>query len=268
VRRWPLWLFSAAVIAFLLFPVLLVLPLSLNDSFLLDFPPKKVSLRWYEELLDDEDWLDATLRSLAAATVAAVVATTTGASAAIALVRGRFPGKRLLRLLVITPLVVPVIVLAIGMYDLYSDLRLTGSVVGVGLAHAALCLPLVVLVMASAVQNADERLEQAARTLGATGWQAFRRVTLPLLRGALAASAILVFATSFDEVVIAIFIAAGGETLPVLIFSQLETEITPVIAAMSSILVLAVVAALVLGTAGRGIAGRLRPRYPSEPTGE
>lgn len=251
MTRFALWSASAAVLAFLLFPVLLVFPVSLNDSLLLDFPPKKLSARWYEELLDDEAWREATVRSVIAAVVAAVVATTVGAAAAMALVRGRFPGKSLLRLTIITPMVVPVIVLAIGVYDLYSDLHLTGSAVGVGVAHAVLGLPLVVLVMSAAIQNLDETLEQAARTLGATRAQAFRRITLPGLRGALAASAVLVLATSFDEVVIAIFIAGGGETLPVLIFNQLETEITPVIAAMSSVLVILVITALAAGATVR-----------------
>lgn len=237
-----------AVFFFLLAPLLVVLPASLNKSRYLTFPPEQLSGRWYEQLATDPVWADSLGRSLVVGVVATLVATPVGTLAAMSLVRGRYRGKSLVRLLLISPLLVPLIVLAVGMYGMYSDLRALGSPGAVGLAHAVLALPFVVLLMTGAVQNFDERLEGAARTLGANRWQAFWTVTFPALRGAIGGAALLAFITSFDEVVLAIFLSTGGETLPVTIYNFLSTEVTPVIAAVSTVLVAVVLCGFAVGS--------------------
>lgn len=253
-----LWCTSLLVLLFLLVPVLVVIPVSFNPTPVLDFPPETLSGRWYEEFLTSSGWISALRRSVLVGLIAAGVATPVGLLAAMGLVRGHFPGKRLLRTAIMLPLTVPVIVLSIGIYNIYSELRLIGSVFGLGLAHAMLGLPFVVLVMSGAVQNFDERLEQAAWSLGSSKLHTFFTITLPNLRPALLASALFAFVMSFDEIVISIFISGtAGETLPVRIFSFMRTDITPVIAAASVVLMLALCALVVSAR----LLGKLAGRY-------
>lgn len=232
--------FTVLVLAFLLVPVAVVIPVSFNESRFLEFPPQSLSLDWYRELIDDRVWLESLGRTLVAGAVTVLIATPVGTLAAFSLVRGSYPGKGLVRLVIISPLLFPLIVLAVGLYVVYADFGIIGSPAMLGVTHAVLALPFVVLVMSAAVQNLDEELERAARTLGANRWQTFWKITFPSLRGALAVAALLSFVTSFDEVVLAIFLTTGGETLPVTIFTYLRTEISPVIAAVSSLFVLGV----------------------------
>jgi len=259
--RRALAVFGGAVLLFLVLPVLVVVPASLNGSRVVDFPPEQVSVHWYEQLASDPLWTESLMRSVIAGSVAVLVATPVGTLAAISLVRGSYRGKSLVRLLIISPVLVPVIVLAVGLYGLYSDFQAVGSASALGFAHAALALPFVVLVVTGAVQNFDARLESAARTLGANRWQTFWLVTFPGLRGAIAVAAVLAFVTSFDEVVLAIFLSTGGETLPVAIYNYLNTSITPVIAAISTVLLGIVIGGFLAGAglrAGRGRAAGAR----------
>jgi putative spermidine/putrescine transport system permease protein len=264
VSRYTLWVFCGVVIAFLLFPIVVVVPISLNETRFIEFPPQRLSLTWYRELGSDPVWLESFKRSLIAGVVAVVVAVPVGTLAALSLVRGTYRGKSLVRLLVVSPLLVPLIVLAVGLYHVYSGYGLIGSPQAVGLAHSALALPFVVLVMSAAVQNFDERLEAAARTLGATTWQAFWKVTFPALKVSLAVSALLAFVTSFDEVVLALFVSSGGETLPVTIYQFLKTEISPAIASVSTVLIVGV---SVLFAAAALLQGRRRPAQTEDQAG-
>jgi putative spermidine/putrescine transport system permease protein len=248
--------FTVAVLAFLLLPLAVVIPISLSESRFLEFPPETFSFTWYRELMDDPIWAESLERTLAAGLVTVLVATPVGTLAALSLVRGTYRAKGFVRLLIIIPLLFPLVVLAIGLYAIYSDFRVVGSPAALGVAHAALALPFVVLVMSGAVQNIDEGLENAARTLGANRWQAFWKVTFPALRGALGVSMLLSFITSFDEIVLAIFLTSGGETLPVTIYTFLQSEISPVIAAVSSVFIVAVLTAF----AGAAVARAVRVR--------
>lgn len=256
MSRVALAAFTLAVLAFLLLPLAIVIPISFSESRFVEFPPETLSLTWYRELVDDPTWAESLERTLIAGVVAVLIATPVGTLAALSLVRGTYRRKGLVRLLIITPLLFPLIVLAIGLYSIYSDFRVVGSSAALGVAHAALALPFVVLVMSGAVQNFDEGLESAARTLGANRWQAFWMVTFPALRGALAVSMLLSFITSFDEIVLAIFLTSGGETLPVTIYTFLQTEISPVIAAVSTLFIAGVLAAFVAASATRFVRSR------------
>ncbi|AYY13933.1 ABC transporter permease [Actinobacteria bacterium YIM 96077] len=252
-----LWIVAIGVVLFLIAPVTIVVPVSFNSTRFLEFPPPEWSLRWYREFLDSGGWTASLWRSLIVGFLAAAIATPVGTLAALGLVRGRFRGKQLIRSALMLPLTVPLIVLSIGLYAVYSDLRMIGSVWALALAHATLGLPFVVLVMSGAVQNFDETLERAAWTLGASKLRTFWQITIPSLRPALAASALFAFIMSFDEIVIAVFVSGvHGETLPVRIFSFLQTEISPVIAAVSTLLLLALLSLLL----GRGMARVLSAR--------
>ncbi|QDL90539.1 ABC transporter permease [Paroceanicella profunda] len=245
-RLW-LYLFAVLVLAFLVAPVLVVVPMSFSDSRYLRFPPEGFSLRWYETYFASLEWVGATLTSFKVAALVTLLATPVGVAAAYGLNQSGLRGARLVSLMLISPLIVPVIILAIGVFYLYARVDLVNTVTGLVLAHAALALPFVVVTTTSGLQQFDPAQERAARSLGASRWVAFRTVTLPQLRGPVISGALFAFITSLDEVVISVFIAGGENmTLPRRMFSGLRDQVDPTIAAISSMLILLSVLLLVV----------------------
>jgi putative spermidine/putrescine transport system permease protein len=229
---------AALVVVFLIVPVLVVIPISFSSSQYLEFPPRGFSLQWYERFLDSVEWTSALWTSVQAGVLATLLACILGTAAALALARSRFPGKALVVGFLVSPMIVPVIVLAIALYGVYAKLKLVGNLAGLVIAHAALGLPYVIVTVSATLQRVDERLEHAAASLGATPWRAFRYVTLPLIRPGVAAGALLAFIASWDDVVIALFISGTRSgTLPKRMWEGLRSEIDPTIAAVSTLLV-------------------------------
>lgn len=257
--RSRLWLFltGGLVIAFLIVPVLIVIPISFSSSTLLEFPPRAYSLRWYRALLGSLEWRDAAWMSVKVAVLTTLVATPVGTAAAYGLHVGGFKAAGILRLLILAPLLVPVILTAIGIFYLYALLGLNNTLVGLVLAHTMLALPFVVLSVAAGLRSYDMAQERVARSLGANWFRAFRSVTLPQIRLPVLSGALLAFISSFDEVIVAFFIS-GGEmaTLPRRMFSALRDQIEPTIAAISTILVVLSVATVAVVEVMR------RPRRP------
>jgi putative spermidine/putrescine transport system permease protein len=243
--RGRIWLFilGGLVIAFLVLPVMIVIPLSFSDSTLLEFPPRVWSLRWYRVLLDSLEWRDAAWMSVKVAVLTTLLATPLGTAAAYGLHVGGFRLSGLLRLLILAPLLVPVILIAIGVFYLYALLDLNNTLAGLVLAHTMLALPFVVLSVAAGLRSYDMAQERVARSLGASWPRAFRSITLPQIIASVLSGALLAFISSFDEVIVAFFIS-GGEmaTLPRKMFSALRDQIEPTIAAISTILVVLSVA--------------------------
>ena len=241
---------------FLVLPVLALVPMSFSGTRWLTLPPRDLSLRWYVTLFTDRDWLEAALVSLRAGLAATVVATTLGTLAGVGLVRARLRGRGVVRALFLAPLIVPVMVMAIAFYALFARTGLIGTIAGIALAHAVLGSPYVVLNVEAAMRTFDVRLERAARTLGATAWQAFRRVTLPLVRPGILAGALFVFIFSIDEVVVAIFLSGTtAVTLPKLMFDSItQDELNPVVTAVAS-LQIAMAVTVVLSAAALGRRG-------------
>jgi putative spermidine/putrescine transport system permease protein len=234
------WLAALAllVLAFLVLPVFIVLPMSFSDSQYLEFPPRAWSLRWYEAYLGSADWMRATRISLLAALLTTVLATPLGLAAAYGLHRAGGRTARVLRAALVAPLVVPVIILAIGIFYLYVRLGLVNTMTGLVLAHTALALPFVVVLVDAGLRRIDLDQERVARSLGASPLRAFLTVVLPQLERSLAAAAVLAFVTSLDEVVVALFVS-GGEmsTLTRRMFTGLRDQVDPTIAAISSLLI-------------------------------
>src|SRR4029077_7673165 len=200
-------------------------------------PPPGWSAQWYERYFGSREWMNATVRSVEVATLTALAATTLGTAAALAL-RRSFRGRALVSLIVLAPMVVPVIILAIGIYGLYARLQLVGTLDRVVLAHPVLALPFVVVVVSATLRGFDETLELAAQNLGAGRWQTFRLITLPLIRPGVVSGALLAFITSFDEVVVAIFVSGSRQpTLPKQMWDGIRTEIDPTVAAVSTLLI-------------------------------
>lgn len=231
-------LLGSGGLAFLSLPLVIIVILAFSDSPFLKFPPTGFSLRWFENFLSRPDWVDAAWTSLTVGLMTMVLATFCGSLAAIALDRGRFRGRGALYGLLISPLVVPVIVLAIAVYFVFAPLGLVGTQTGLVLAHSILAMPFVIIVVTGALKESDVMLERAACTLGASPPRAFLRVTLPCIRPGVAAAALFAFLASFDELVIALFIAGtGSRTLPKRMWEGIREEIDPTIAAVATILI-------------------------------
>jgi putative spermidine/putrescine transport system permease protein len=249
-----LWAYAIAVFAFLVVPLLVVVPVSFSSGMYLQFPPPGFSLRWYEDYFGDPQWIDATVLSIEIALCVVVLAVAIGALAALAIVRLPFPGIGLVRMVLMTPLIVPSVVVAIAVYSVYVSLHLIGSFLGIVLAHTILALPFTIVLMVAGFQRVDRRLEEASYTMGAGVAWTFRHVTLPILRPSIFAAAIFAFIASWDEIIMVIFIGGGaGTTLPLRMFNYLRTEINPTIAAVSTLLL---VFAIVVFATAEGI--RLR----------
>jgi ABC-type spermidine/putrescine transport system permease subunit II len=239
-RRAPIvvWTFAGLVLFFLVFPIFVVIPISFSAANYLQFPPKSLSLRWYEAYFGGRGWVDATLLSFKVATVVAIFSTTLGTVAAFGLVRSNFPGKKVIYAALLSPIIVPSIITAIAVYFLFAPMHLVGNWWGLVLSHTAIAIPLVVVVVTASLSGFNVVLERAAMGLGAPPWFALRRITLPLISPGIATAALLAFLASFDEVVIAIFLSGtDAVTLPKKIWEGVWLEITPVIAAASTIVV-------------------------------
>lgn len=261
-----LWGFTAGVVGFLLFPLLAVFPMSLSETTILQFPPESLSLRWYQDFFGDHLWTDALLLSLRLGAGAAVMSTALGLATAVAVTRFMNRGRAAIRALVLAPLMVPIIVTAIALYDIAIKLRLVGSFWGLLLAHTVLALPFAAIILESALKSIDRNLEDAALTLGASGVQAFIKVTVPLLRPAIMTALLLTFVFSWDEVVVVLFVGGPfNQTLPVRMFEFLTTQVRPTVAAASGVLIASIFAAAVAaatlgGIRRRGLLRRIAPQ--------
>ena len=252
--RWVLIGLTAAVAAFLLLPVLFIAALSFGSSQWLIFPPPDWTTRWYQELFADPRWLEAAWTSAKVAVATTVVSVGLGLLASFALVRGSFRGRELLRAFFLTPMILPVIVLAVAIYALYLHIGLNGTFIGFVIAHSVLALPFSVIAISNSLEAFDRSIEDAAVVCGAHPLEAKLRVTLPAIKLGLFAAAVFSFLVSWDEVVVAIFMASPNlQTLPVKIWSTLRQDLTPVIAAASTLLVAFTVALMLLGALVRKV---------------
>lgn len=246
-RLW-LYTFGALVLLFLVGPIFIVIPMSFSDATYLQFPPEAWSLRWYREFFGSDEWLLATWISLRAAFLTMLVSTPLGIAAAYGL---HFSGSRwaaTLRMALITPLIIPIIILAVGAFYLYVNLGLVNTTLGLVLAHSVLAMPFVLVTVNAGLQQFDRSQEMVARSLGASRLKAFLSVTLPQIRNSVIAGALFAFIVSFDEVVIALFISSGPRsTITRRMFTSLRDQVDPTIAAISTMLIVASV--ILLGSA-------------------
>lgn len=229
----------ALILLFLILPILVIIPLSFNaDSFLM-YPMSGFSLRWYEEIVASPAWRQAMMNSLIVSPLATLLAMVVGTVASIGLVRADFPGKALLTAVLISPMVVPVVIVGVAMYIFFAPLGLTGSYLGLVIAHAVLGVPFVVTTVTATLQGFDFNLVRAASSLGAGPVTTFFRVTLPQVAPGVISGGLFAFATSFDEVVVTLFLASPEQaTLPRQMFSGIRENISPAIAAVATILIL------------------------------
>jgi putative spermidine/putrescine transport system permease protein len=237
--RYALWIYATLVLVFLVAPILVIVPLSFSAGSFLHFPLPGLSLRWYADFFTSDLWLPALRNSLVVGVGAAALATLLGTLAAFGFWRARFAGRRILFALLLSPLVVPVVIVAVGVYFAFAPLGLADGRLGLMLAHAALGAPFVLVTVLSTLSGFDRNLLDAAANLGASPLVAFRRVALPIVFPGVFAGALFAFATSFDEVVVTLFLAGPDQvTLPRQMFTGIRENITPTIAAVATLLIL------------------------------
>ena len=238
VWKWMLIAITVAVCLFLLLPIVFIAALSFGSSQWLIFPPPAWTTRWYGELFADPRWFYSALTSLKIAVIVTVLSVLIGFLAALGLNRGTFPGRDLLRALFLTPMILPVVVLAVALYALFLRLGLAGTTIAFVIAHLLIALPFAIIAIGNALEGFDRSIEDAAILCGASPWEARLRVTVPAIQHGIFAAAVFSFLASWDEVVLAIFMASPTlQTLPVKIWSTLRQDLTPVIAAASTLLI-------------------------------
>lgn len=240
---------AAVVALFLLLPIAIVVPMSFSTAISFEFPPPGYSLGYYAKYFTSDEWLEPTLNSLIIALGASAVTMLLVVPAAFGYVRYRFRGKAFVNLLMMAPLIVPHVVSALAYYGFLGRARLTGTHLGVIVAHGVLAVPVAFLVITATLKGFDRNLERAAMSAGAGPLRTFFHVTLPVLRPGMLVGALFAFLSSFNEAVVVIFI--GGRqaaTLPKKMYESIRLESDPVIAVVSTLLVGAVVLGVLVST--------------------
>ncbi len=235
--KWIYYLICALIFIFLIMPIFIIIPMSFSSSRFLQFPPRGFSLQWYAEYFGSRNWISATLRSFQVGILTMVFATILGTLASFAIVRGDFKGKMLLYGMILSPIIIPVIITSVAVYYIFANLRMVGSIWGLVLAHTVLALPFVVVNVTATLQGFDITLERASLSLGANRLVTFLRVTFPVIWPGIISGALFAFITSFDEVVVAIFLCGSKPTLPKQMWDGIRVSINPTITAVASLLI-------------------------------
>lgn len=229
--------FVGLVLAYLVLPILVVIPLSFTAGQLLVFPIPGYSLQWYEDFFTNPLWTGALWNSVMIGVATTILATILGTLAALGLHGSKFRLKPVVVALLITPLAAPVVIVAVATFYFFASINLVGTYLGVILAHTLLALPFVVITVTATLQGFDTNLTRAGASLGATPVHVFRTVTLPIISPGIISGALFAFVTSFDEIVVALFVASPQQrTLPRQIFSGVSESISPTIMAAAVVL--------------------------------
>lgn len=267
--RIALAVFTVLVLLFLAMPIVLIVVTSFGKDALGSFPPESWTLDWYAQLFaDGSKWPAALLLSVVVAALTTVIALVLGMTAATALVRSELPLRSAVYGLVLAPLVIPQIVVALGLFLLFEPASMLGSPIAIALGHAVLAAPIAVMILMATLKGIDERLEDAAASMGANRITVARRITFPLAMPGLVAAAIFSFITSFDEFFISQFLSSVDTvTLPVQVFNVLQYNVDPSVTAVSAILIAVAVVALALVAVVRRLSssGKQDGLLPTDP---
>ena len=236
---WALRVLCVGVLLFLLLPIFVIVPLSFSDSSFLVYPIPAFSMKWYANLFGSAEWARAAKNSFLIAPAATLVATSLGTLAAVGLARTTFPFKGLLMSLLIAPMVVPIVVVGVSTYLFFAPLGLADSYTALIIVHAALGAPFVLTTVLATLQGFDQNLVRASLGLGESPLRTFFRITLPVIAPGVVSGALFAFATSFDEVVVVLFLAGPEQlTLPRQMFNGIRENISPTIAAVATLLII------------------------------
>lgn len=244
-------IFAVIVISWLVLPTLVIVPISFNASASFNFPPQEFSTRWYENFFTDTGWIRSFWASVQVAVLTSVVTTVIGVAVSLGIVRSRPRWSSAAQQFFMLPLVVPGIVIAVGLYSVFLRTGLLGTLPGFVLAHAVVALPLVITNVLASLRGVDPRMADAAASLGAGRWDVFRLVTLPLIAPGVLSGALLAFVTSFDEVILSLFIQSPYlQTLPVRIFRSVTRDTDPTVAAVAVMTMLASITIMLIAQFG------------------
>ena len=258
------WFYSLRILCglillFLILPVLVIIPLSFNSGSFLVYPLQGFSLHWYQDFFASAEWMRALKNSVIVAPAATVLAMVFGTLAAIGLTRGHFPGKALVMALVISPMVVPVVIIGVASYLFFAPLGLGNSFFSLIVVHAVLGVPFVIITVSATLQGFNHNLVRAAASLGASPLTAFRRVTLPLIGRGVGAGSFLAFMASFDNVPVSLFLAdERTEVLPIHLWQQIETNLDVRTAAASGLIVIVTLILMLLAERFAGLTQQMR----------
>jgi putative spermidine/putrescine transport system permease protein len=241
IAHYGLRIFVGAVLLFLIAPILAIMPLSFNSETFFSYPMPGYSLKWYlgeDGFLTNERWQSALRLSIVIALATTFLATCLGTLAALGLSRANIPGRASIMAVLISPMIVPVIISALGMFFFYARMNLTGTLIGLILAHTALATPFVVITVTATLSSFDKSLMRAGANLGAPPHTVFFKVVMPLILPGMISGALFAFVTSFDEVIVILFIGGPEQrTLPRQMFSGIRELISPTITAAASVLI-------------------------------
>ena len=237
--------FAGSVLFFLIVPLLVIVPLSFNSQpyftfteGMLAFDREAYSLRWYGAILENPNWMLAIKNSFVVGISATIVATVLGTVAAVGLASADMPLRRVITALLLSPMIVPLIIIAAGMFFFYTHFGLVGTFPGLIIAHAALGVPYVIVTVTATLSGFDRGLYFAGLSLGTNPFRTFVQVVFPLIRPGVISGALFAFVTSFDEVVLVLFLAGPDQTtIPRQMFSGLREQISPTILAVATVLI-------------------------------
>jgi putative spermidine/putrescine transport system permease protein len=236
--RLPVYGIAGLTFAFLLLPLIVTLPMSVSSSPWFTYPLPGLSSRWFEALAASENWRGSIGNSIMIAVATTILATSFGTAAAIGLANPALPGRKVILALFVAPIIVPVVVIALGIYIFFSQMGLVHTFAGIVIAHTILAVPFVVVTVTASLTRFDFTLVRAARSLGASRLTAFRTVMLPGIAPGVGAGAVFAFATSLDEVVMVLFLAGPEQrTLPRQMFLGLREQLEPTIVAAAVVMI-------------------------------
>lgn len=239
VAHYGVRVFVGFVLLFLISPIIAIMPLSFNSETFFSYPMPGYSLKWYEDFFFNDRWTGSLKMSFIVAVAATILATFLGTLAALGLSRANIPGRASIMAVLISPMIVPVIISAVGMFKFYAQIDLAGTLPGVILAHTALATPFVVITVTATLTSFDKTLIRAGANLGAPPHTVFFRVVMPLILPGMISGALFAFVTSFDEVVVVLFLASPEQrTLPLQMFSGIREMISPTITAAATVLII------------------------------
>ena len=238
-RNGPLALvFHALFIGFILAPLLIVCVVAFTPLGYISIPTNRLSLRWFAAILDNPRFISAFWLSLGLGMVSSLIATALAIPSALAIARHRFPGRDALSAFLLSPLMIPHIVLGVAFLRFFSSIGINGTFAGLAMGHVIVILPFALRLVLAAATGMDPAIERAAESLGASRFTVFRRMTLPLIFPGIVSGWLLAFITSFDELTMSVFIAnPSTTTLPVRMFLQIQDTIDPMVAAVSALLI-------------------------------
>lgn len=241
------WALCAAILVYLIAPILVVIPLSFSSGNLVSYPLPGFSMRWYEEVILSEKWMRAIANSIVVGFMATVLSVVLGTLAALGLAGSRSRAAAAIKMLFISPMILPVILIAVSSYFFMAPLGLTNSYLGLVLGHTIIAVPFVVMPILTALELLDPNLSRAAAACGASPVLSFTSVIVPIIMPAMASGALFAFATSFDDVVVALFIAGPDQrTLPKELFTAMRSPMTPAYTSVATLMILFSTASFIL----------------------